>query len=89
MDLKIKLFFLVVDPQLLSEAGGDILVAKIPNPNKIDQRKFQPGMFYNIQAGALLLVDCSMLENLRDAIARAVQDGSFQRCGLVLYTYHI
>ena len=83
MDLKIKLIFLVVDLQLLSEAGGDMLVAKI------EQRKFQPGMFYNLQAGSLLSVDCSMLENLWDAIARAVQDGSFQRCGLVLYIYHI
>ena len=51
MDLKIKrFFFLVVDPQLLSEAGSDMLVAKIPSPNKIEQRKFQPGMFFNLQA---------------------------------------
>jgi hypothetical protein len=83
MDLKIKLI-LVVDPQLLSEAGGDMLVAKIPSPNKIEQLKFQPGMFFNLQAGSLLVVDCSMLENLRDVTAGAVQDGSFKRCGLVL-----
>ena len=41
-------------------------------------------MFINLQAGSLLVVDCVMLENLRDATARAVQDGSFRRCGLVL-----
>ena len=78
------IFFLVVDPQLLSEAGGDMLVTKIPSPNKIEKRKFQPGMFFNLQAGSLLVIDCSMLENLRDATARAVQDGSFKQCGLVL-----
>ena len=60
------------------------MVARISSPNKIDQRKFQPGMFHYLQAGSLLLVDCNMLENLRDATARAVQDGSFQRCRLVL-----
>ena len=61
-----------------------MLVARIPSSNKIDQRKFQPGMFINLQAESLLVVDCVMLENLRDATARAVQDGSFRRCGLVL-----
>ena len=61
-----------------------MLVAKIPSPNKIEHWKFQPGMFFNLQAGTLLVVDCNMLENLRDATARAVQDGSFKRCGLVL-----
>ena len=40
-------------------------------------------MFFNLQAGSLLLVDCIMLENLQDATARAVQDGSFKWCGLV------
>ena len=73
-----------MDPQLLSEAGGDMLVARIPSSNKIDQHKFQSGMFNNLQAGSLLVVDCVLLENLRDATARAVQDGSFGRCGLVL-----
>ena len=61
-----------------------MLVAKIPSPNKIEQRKFQPGMFFNLQAGSLLVVDCSMLENLWDATARAVHDGFFKRCRLVL-----
>ena len=55
MDLKIKLFFLVVDPQLLSEAGGDMLVAKIPSPNKIEQLKYQPGMFFTLLAGKKII----------------------------------
>ena len=61
-----------------------MLVAKIPSPNKIEQLKFQPGMFFPLQAGSLLVVDCSLLKNLRDATAQAVQDGSFKWCGLVL-----
>ena len=80
----INYFFLVVDLQLLSEAGRDMLVARIPSSNKIDQGKFQPDMFINLQAGSLLVVNCVMLENLRDATARAVQDGSFRWCGRVL-----
>ena len=53
-----------------------MLVARIPSSNKIDQRKF-----VNLQAGSLLVVDCGILENLRDAAARAVEDGSFRRDG--------
>ena len=61
-----------------------MLVTQIPSSNKIDQQKFGPGMFINLQAGSLLVVDCGMLENLWHAAARAVEDGSFRRCGLVL-----
>ena len=46
-----------------------MLEARIPSSNKIDQRKFQPGIFIKLQAGSLLVVDCVMLENLRDATA--------------------
>ena len=61
-----------------------MLVAWIPSSNKIDQRKFEPGMFVNLQPGTLFVVDCGMLGNLRDAAARAIEDGFFQLCGLVL-----
>ena len=60
-------FFLIVDPQLLSEAGGEMLVAKIPSPSKIEQLKFQPGMFFTLHAGSLLVADYRLLENLPDA----------------------
>ena len=60
-----------------------MLVTRIPSSNKIDQRKFQPGMFTNLQAGSLLVVDWVMLENLWDVTARAVQDGSFRLVLLV------
>ena len=83
LDLKIKLFFFS-RPQLLSEAGSDMLVAKIPSPSKMKQLKLQPSMFFTLQAGSLLVADCRLLKNLQDATVRAVQDGSFKRCGLVL-----
>ena len=73
-----------MDPRLLSEAGGDILLAKIPSPHKIVQLTFQPGMFSTIEEGSLLVANNIFLENLRDAAVRAVQDGSFRRCGLML-----
>ena len=70
-----------MDPRLLSEAGGDILLAKIPSPHKIVQLTFQPGMFSTIEAGTLLVVNNVFLENLRDAAARVVEDRSFRRDG--------
>ena len=69
---------------MLSEAGGDILLAKIPSPHKIVQLTFEPGMFTSIKEGSLLVADNLLLENLRDAVVRAAQDGSFCRCALVL-----
>ena len=48
-----------MDPRLLSEAGGDILLAKIPSPHKIVQLTFQPGMFTGIKEGSLLVADTS------------------------------
>ena len=40
----------MIDPQLLSEAGGEMLVNKISNP--VQQLKFHAGMYEDIQAGA-------------------------------------
>ena len=48
-----------MDPRLLSEAGGDILMAKILSPHKIVQLTFQPGMFTGIKEGSLLVADTS------------------------------
>ena len=67
-----------MDPRLLSEAGGDIVLAKIPSTHKIVQLTFQPGMFNAIKEGSLLVADNIFLENLRDAAVRATQDGSFR-----------
>ena len=46
---------------------------------------FGPGMFRQIDVGSLLIVDNTLLETLRDALARAVDDGSFRRCSFVLH----
>ena len=69
---------------MFDEAGGELLQAKLPNHLKLDKVNFTPGMFNDIEAGSLLIVDDIRLEDLRDAAARAVEDGSFQRCGLVV-----
>ena len=71
-----------MDSRLLAEASSDVLLAKIPSPHKTMQLTFGPGMFVNIGEGSLLVVH--LIENLRDAVARAVEDGSFRRCGIVL-----
>ena len=61
-----------------------MLVAKIPSHNKVKQLKFAAGMFHDLQARSLLIADCRLIDNLRDATIRAVQDGVFKRTGLVL-----
>ena len=73
-----------MDSHLLAEAGGDVLLTKIPTPHKSMQLTFGPGMFAHVDEGSLLIVDNHLLETLRDAIVRAVDDGSFQRCGVAL-----
>ena len=41
-------------------------------------------MFSTIEEGSLLVADNIFQENLRDAAVKAIQDGSFRQCGLVL-----
>ena len=72
-----------MDSHLLAEAGGDVLLTKIPTPHKLVQLTFEPGMFAHVDEGSLI-VDNHLLETLRDAIVGAVDDGSFQRCGIAL-----
>ena len=48
--------FLVMDSHLLAEAGGDVLLMKIPSPHKSLQLTFGPGMFAHIDEGSPL--DC-------------------------------
>ena len=80
----ILMCFLVMDSHLLADAGGDVLLRKIPSPHKSMQLTFGPGMFAQIDEGSLLMVDNHLLETLRDAVVRAVDDGSFLRCGIAL-----
>ena len=62
--------FLVMDSHLLAEAGGDVLLTKIPTPHKSMQLTFGPGMFAHIDEGSLLIVDNHLLETIRDASGR-------------------
>ena len=70
-----------MDSRLLTDAGGDVLLTKISTPHKSMAVTFGPGMFQRIDEGSLLIVDNILLETLQDAVARAVDDGSFRRCG--------
>ena len=76
--------FLVLDPRMLTDAGGDVLLTKISNPHKSMAVNFGPGMFQQVDKGSLIIVDNILLETLRSTITRAVDDGSFHRCGVVL-----
>ena len=69
--------FLVLDPRMLTNAGGDVLLTKISNPHKSMAVNFGPGMFQQIE-------DNILLETFQSTVARAVDDGSFHRCGVVL-----
>ena len=83
-ELEYQYVFLVFDSGLLTDAGGDMLLTKIPSPHKLMQLTFGPGMFSHIDEGSLLVIDNYLLETLRDAIASVVEDGSFRQCGIVL-----
>ena len=74
--------FLVLDPRMLTDAGGDVLLTKISNPHKSMAVNFGPGMFQQIDEDNIL--NNILLETLRNTVARAVDDGSFRRCGVVL-----
>ena len=58
-----------------------MLVNKIPNP--VQQLKFQAGMYNNILTGVLLVVDCRLIDNLRDKTVREVQACTYKRMLLV------
>ena len=50
----------------------------------VPEIKFQPGMYADIKAGALLVTDGRLLDQLRDATVRAVQHGSHKRTGVLV-----
>ena len=73
-----------MDPRMFSEAEGDLLLTKISRPHKSMAVNFGPDMFQQIDEGSLIVVNNVLLETLRSTVARAVEDGSLQRCGFVL-----
>ena len=69
---------------MISEVGGDLLLTRITRPHKAVAVGFSPNMFKEIDEGSLIVVDNVLLETLRYTVARAVEDGTFHRCGVVL-----
>ena len=76
------IYFLVIDPMLLSQIGGELLLSKLNSP--VHQVKYLPGMYNEISPGAMLVVDGRLADQLRDAMIRAVQQGSFKRIGVLV-----
>ena len=73
-----------MDPRMISEVPGDLLLTRITRPHKAVAVSFGPNMFKEINEGSLIVVDNVLLETLRYTVARAVEDGTFHRCGVVL-----
>ena len=69
---------------MISEVGRDLLLTRITRPHKAVAVGFGPNMFKEIDEGSLIVVDNVLLETLRYTVARAVEDGTFHRCGVVL-----
>jgi hypothetical protein len=69
---------------MVGEVGGDMLFSKVTRPHIPKVVSFKPGLFTTLPKGALLICDNQLFEQLQLTITRAVDDGSFHRCGLIL-----
>ena len=69
---------------MIGEIGGDLLFTKITQQHKALMVNFSPGLFKTIDKGSLIICDNTLLETLQLTVTRAVEDGSFHRCGVVL-----
>ena len=69
---------------MISEFGRELLFTKITRPHTARMVNFSPGLFKIIPKGLLLVCDNNLLEQLQLTVTRAVEDGSFHRCGVVL-----
>ena len=66
--------FLVLDPRMIGEIGGDLLFTKITWPHKALMENFGPGLFKTINKGSLIICDNTLLETLQLTVTRAVED---------------
>ena len=73
-----------MDPRLIAELGGDLLLTKITRPHKAVSVGFGSTLFQDIDKGSLLICDNVLLNTLRYTVTRAVEDGTFHHCGVVL-----
>ena len=73
-----------MDPRMIAEVGGDLLLTRITRPHKAVAVGFGLTMFQEIDEGSLIVCDNVFLETLQYTVTRAVEDGTFHRCGVVL-----
>ena len=73
-----------MDPLMIGEIGGDLLLMKVTRPHKAMTVSFGPTLFQDINKGSLIICDNVLLETLQYTVTRAVEDGTFHRCGVVL-----
>ena len=69
---------------MIGEIVGDLLFNTITRPHKVLMVDFGPGLFKTIDKGSLIICDCTLLETLQLTVTRAVEDGTFHRCNIVL-----
>ena len=68
---------------MIGEIVGDLLFNTITRPHKVLMVDFGPGLFKTIDKGSLIICDSTLLETLQHTVTRAVEDGTFHRCGIV------
>ena len=73
--------FLVLDSRLLTDAGGDVLLTKIPTTHKSMAVTLGPGIFQLIDEGSLLTVDNIVIRRRR--FPRAPKDEAGPEAGTV------
>ena len=65
--------FLVMNPRMSAEVGGDLLLTKITRPHKAVSVGFGSTMFQEIDKGSLIICDNILLETLRYTRTRAAE----------------
>ena len=70
--------------KMFGEVGGDLIFTKLTRPHKVVMHNFGPNLFQDIDKGALIVCDNVLLEKLQYTVTRAVEDGTFHRCGVLL-----
>ena len=69
---------------MIGDIGRDLLFTKITRPHKALMVNFGPGLFKTIDKSSLIICDNTLLEKLQLTITKAVEDGTFHRCSVVL-----
>ena len=69
---------------MVGEVGGDMLFSKVTRSHTPRMVSFNLGLYSTPPRGSLLICDNVLLEQLQLTITRAVADGTFHRCGVVL-----